>query len=154
MGDMFCLCILHHNCMRWHTHNSWSCCVLLEVWFRRDIFKESYHSWILSWYHMDYSSFESFWLGLWYQADWLWWVFRYCSLLFKPDFLNPMLCSLGSCCNGGCLLSASGWNEKGPCWFLPKRRQNSWHMMKTYLLVEWLSPEGSGSMGDMLDLCF
>ena len=26
--------ILYHNCMGWSTHNSWSCCILLEAWQR------------------------------------------------------------------------------------------------------------------------
>ena len=70
---------------------------------RKRYFQESCHSRILSWYHMDYISFESLHLGLWHRRDRLWWVFRYYSLSSNPDFLEPMLCSLCSCCDGVCL---------------------------------------------------
>ena len=63
-------------------------------------FEESHHSWILSWYHMDYIPFGSLRLGLFHKADSLRWVFGYRPLSFNLDFLELMLCSLGSCCNG------------------------------------------------------
>ena len=106
--------IHNHNCMVSSTCMSWSC-ILLGAWLRRDIFEESCHSWILSSYHMDYISFESFQLGLWHRTDIMWWVFRYCSLSFNPDFLEPMLCSLGSCFIRGCLLNSSFFLDMHCC---------------------------------------
>ena len=118
---MSCLCIFYHNCVGWSSRNSWSCCILLEYWLRRDIFKESCHSWILSWYHMDSRSFGSFRLGLWHRADKLWWVFGYRSLLFDLPFFELMLCSLGSCCNGGSHLTSSFLLDMHR-WLRPTRR--------------------------------
>ena len=56
---------------------------------------------------MDYISFESYQLDLRQRADRLWWVFEFRSRSFNLDFLELMLCSLGSCCNGGSLLTSS-----------------------------------------------
>ena len=50
---------------------------------------------------MEYISFWSFRLGLWHRGDILCWVFEYRSLASDPGFLEPMLCSLDSCCDGG-----------------------------------------------------
>ena len=99
MGNQSCLCIFYHNCKEWSKHSSWSCWILLVAWPGRDISRESNHLWILSWCHMDNISFESFWLVLWHRADILWWVFGYCPLSSYPGFLEPMLCTLGSCGN-------------------------------------------------------
>ena len=69
------LCILDHSGMGWNIRHSWSCCILLGAWIGRDIFEESSHSWILSWYQIDYISFETFRQGLWHRPNRLWWVF-------------------------------------------------------------------------------
>ena len=61
------LCTLYHSCIGLNICNYLSCCILLEAWLGRDIFKESSHSWILTCY-IDYLAFESFWLGLWHWA--------------------------------------------------------------------------------------
>ena len=39
-GGKTYICIL---CMSWSTLKSWSCCILLEAWLRKNTFKESYH---------------------------------------------------------------------------------------------------------------
>ena len=51
--------------------------------------------------------FWSFRLVLWHRADILWWVFGYCPLSSYPGFLEPMLCALGSCYDGGCVSDIS-----------------------------------------------
>ena len=87
-----------------HT-SSWSCWILLVARHRRDTFGVLSLLWILSWCHMDYIFFESFRLGLWRRADRLSWVFRYRPLSSYPGFLDSMLCALGSCCDGDCVLN-------------------------------------------------
>ena len=103
VGDLSRLCIFHHNCKGWSKHSSWSCWILLVAWPGRDFSRELNHLWKLSWCHMDYISFGSFRLVFWHRADILWWIFRYCPLSSYPGFLEPMLCALGSCCDGGCV---------------------------------------------------
>ena len=105
VGDMSCLCILYHNCKEWSTRSSWSCWILLVAWHRRDTSGEFSHLWILSWCHMDYKSFGSFWLGFWHWADILWWVFGFHLLFSYPGFLESMLCTLSSCYDGGYVLN-------------------------------------------------
>ena len=90
----------------------WTC--NYQAWFGRYI---SEKSWILSWYHMDYISFESFQLVFWRRGDWLRWVSGYCFLSLDPDFLKPMLCSLGSCCNEGCLFNFSFLLDMHRCYY-------------------------------------
>ena len=79
--------------------------------WRRDsevIFSKSRaYSRMWSWYNIDNISFESFRLGLWLRANRLWRVLGYYSRSFDPDFLEPMLCSLGRCCDGSCLYDSS-----------------------------------------------
>ena len=101
VGDLSNFCIFYHNCKGWSKHSSWSWWILLMAWPGRDIPGEFSHLWILSWCHMDYISFGSFWLVLWHRADILWWVFGYCPLSSYPGFFEPMLYTLGSCCDGG-----------------------------------------------------
>ena len=92
--------------MGWNRCSSWSCCILLEAWLSWDIFEESCCKWILSWYHIEcILIFEFFQIGFWQRAERLWWIFVYHSL-FYLDFLEPILCSLGSCCERGCLLNS------------------------------------------------
>ena len=67
----------------------------LVAWPGRDISGELNHLWILSWCHMDYTSFGSFWLVLWHRADILLWFFGYCPLSSYSGFLELMLCALG-----------------------------------------------------------
>ena len=55
-------------------------------------------------YIMDYISFEFFWLDLSQKANTG--EFSGIVLAFNLDFFGPMLCSLGSWCNGGCLISS------------------------------------------------
>ena len=99
------LCVLYHNCNEWSTHSCWWCWILLLAWHRRDSSRELSQLWILSWCHMDYISFGSFWLCLWRREDILWWIFKHCLLSSYPGFLEPMLCTLGSCYNGDYILN-------------------------------------------------
>ena len=101
VGGISQFCILYHDCMGWNTCNSWSCFIRLAS---EEISSESYHFWLLSLYHMDNISFESFKLGLWYKVDRLWWIYEY-SQSFNRDFLELMLCTQSSCCDGGCFLN-------------------------------------------------
>ena len=79
------------------------------AWLSRDIFEESYCWWILFSCNMDCITFNFFWLSIWHRADRLWWVFFLWGgyhFLIDLNFLELMLCSLGSCCDGGCLLKS------------------------------------------------
>ena len=103
VGDLSRLCIFYHNCKGWSKQSSWSCWIPLVAWLERDISGELNHLWILSWCHMDYIYFGSFRLVLWHKANILWWVYGYCLPSFYLGFLEPMLCALGSCYDGGCV---------------------------------------------------
>ena len=100
-GDLSRVFICYHNCKGLRKHCSWSCWISLVAWPGRDISGELNHLWIPSWCHMNFISFGSFLLVLWHRADIPWWVFGYCLLSCYPDFLEPMFCALGSCCDGG-----------------------------------------------------
>ena len=103
VGNLSHLCIFYHNCKGWSKHSSWSCWIPLVAWPGSDTSGELNHLWMLSWCHMDYISFVSFRLVLWHRVDIPWWVFGYCPLSSYLGFLEPMLCALGSCHNGGCV---------------------------------------------------
>ena len=103
VGDLSHLCIFWHNCKGWSKHSSWSYWIPLVDWPGRDISGELKHLWILSWCHIDYISFGSFRLVLWHRTDIPWWVFGYCLLSSDLGFLEPILCALGSCYDGGCV---------------------------------------------------
>ena len=107
VGDLSHLCIFYHNCKGWSEHSSWPCWILLVVWPGRDTSGVLNNLWILSWCYMDYISFWSFRLVLWHSADIPWWVFGYCPLSSYLGFLEPMLCTLGSCYDGGCISDKS-----------------------------------------------
>ena len=103
VADLSRLCIFYHNCKGWSKHSSWSCWIPLVVWPGKDTSGELNHLWILSSCHMDYISFLSFRLILWHRADIPWWVFGYYLPPSYLGFLETMLCSLGSCYDGGCV---------------------------------------------------
>ena len=77
VGNLSHLCIFYYNGKGWSKHSSWSCWIALVAWTGTDTSGELNHLWILSWCHMDYISFGSFWLVLWHRADIPWWVLGY-----------------------------------------------------------------------------
>ena len=103
VGDLSYLCISYHNCNGWSKHSSWSCWIPSMAWLGRDISGELNYLWILSWCHMDDIYFGCFRLVLWHRADIPWWVFVDYPPSSYLGFLEPMLCALGSCNDGGCV---------------------------------------------------
>ena len=106
VGGRSHLCMLYHN-YTWLSKQFLVMLNLLVALNGKDTTEKLNYPWILCPCHMDNISFRSIWQSLWHRVDILWWVFGYCLLSPNRGFLEPMLCALGSCYDGVCVLNWS-----------------------------------------------